>query len=377
MLCPRCLTDIPAFDLHKDPHGKQSYVCPSCAKNNIPLRYTDNYLEYPVLPFSVVGSTAHGKSQYLRALHRELDRVGGLWPGFVRDDLDVAAFKRLMEQEHEFTEGVAPEATQDEGDFTDPQIVRLERVPRVGGCQLAVFDTAGEVFHDPTKLGKSGKYVKNSGAVVWLGSLREPDDAGGFKDVSEKLFIEIITAYAEAMRQMGGQAKQQGLIFTLTKAERLVDRPGFPASARQVLASDLADFAAGDPWATLEQVSQDLRAWLLGPARYHNLVNRLDSLFRTVRFCAVSAQGQESTTPSAGFTPKAVLAPLFWLWRIDRPGVWVETAGRRAFFLSLDEAVRAAAAGGRLVLDPGEHRTAGGLELHRSVEVVGAGKDQT
>jgi parallel beta-helix repeat protein len=180
------------------------------------------------------------------------------------------------------------------------------------------------------------------------------------------------------MARMGGRTQEQNLILVLTKGDELLARPDLPESARRALAEGNYS-PAGPIWQTLEAASIELEAWLRSDrCGYHNLVNLVKSRFKSVRYCIASAQGAPAVGDSLqyGMMPRGVMAPLLWLWRLDRDPIWVERDGKRAMFLNMADAL-AAAAGGTLRLEERVYRVPSVLNIMKPVTVVGRGAGKT
>src|SRR5262249_29284784 len=101
--------------------------------------------------------------------------------------------------------------------------------------------------------------------------------------------------------------------------------------------------------------------------------------FRAARYCVISAQGTlaREQQMELSLMPRGVLAPLFWVWRMQRPGIWVEADGQRSLYFSLDEALREAPEGASVQLEPWRHRVRGPLSLRKTVDVTGADAETT
>lgn len=382
-LCPRCLTPG-VFTEATTPDGEKYWKCPNpdCGMDNIPYRYTEQYHAFPPVPFSLIGGTAQGKTRFLVALFDQLDRAALHWPGFYSDPLDTDQYDRLRGTLADYQNGYEERASY-RSDIPDPLVIRYHAIPRVGGCQMIFFDNAGEAFAESaTIFRRTSSFLKRSPAVVWTVSLREkevlPDAPEQLADTPLYDLERILNNYQQAMATIGDSPKDHTLVLTLTKGERLLGLPGFPDSARRLLGDDLFDTTA-DPWAKLDAVSGDLLTWL-ATTRYRGLLNRVLATFKAVRACVVSAQGREfdPAEPPRPFEPKAVLAPLFWLWRTDRPAVTVERNGTSTVYLSVAEAFAAGVAPGSTVrLGPGEHRTDAPLRVQGPVSIVGDGVEHT
>ncbi len=105
------------------------------------------------------------------------------------------------------------------------------------------------------------------------------------------------------------------------------------------------------------------------------MINQFTFGFKQLRICVVSAQGREfDESEQRSFEPKAILSPLFWLWRIERPGVWVEVGDKKEFFLSLSEALRSDWPSGAVVrIGEGIHYLAAAVELKKPITLRGDG----
>ena len=383
-LCPWCLAPGP-FSLTTTNEGEKYWQCSAteCGMDTIPLRYTQEYDRHPPIPFTLIGGTGQGKTRFLNALFgqiRWLQDEAPHWPGFISDPLSTAQFDRMLQMLSDYEAGAEEQGSVRE-DTPNPIIVRYRGIPRVGGCQLIFFDNAGEAFDESaTTFRITSGFMKRSPALIWTVSLRDrdltADDPHRITDYAPNKLLRILSNYLEAMATIGGSPKDHTLILTLTKGERLVPLPGFPESAKRVLHHDL--FNTPDPWAALEAVSDDLLGWLL-TTPYRGLLHRVRSEFKAVRVCVVSAQGREydPNEPPRPFEPKAVLSPLLWLWRADRPAVSVERNGVSTVYLSAADAFAAVGPGAKVHLGRGEHVLDAPAKLHGPLTVSGDDPEHT
>jgi len=364
MLCPYCQSEVAGFPPSTDGPGLR---CTVCNEEGIPILYPREYDQHPAVPVSIFGPGGHGKSVFVDALITQLERRI-TWPSFSCQWMDTVSMLRVRDRLDAMRkDGVLPDTT--EAIFPRPQILRLRNVPRVGGCQLLFYDTSGETFRQAETLRDAGRYLKNSPAIVWLISLKDieyPEQLG-----------DLMTIYATAMAQMGADPRRQTLILTLTKGDLLIDRPGFPASARDFLTDDDLDPSSG-AWTRLSTISNELEKWLLD-SEHRNIVNLLKGQFRLVRYCVLSAQGEESDGQQlrGELMPRGVLSPLFWLWREMKAPVWVETGKSKSVYFSLREALAEAPSGATVRLDGRVYPLEARLELSKPVNLVGAGPEQT
>ena len=167
MQCPFCLKLADDF-----PRIEKRIVCrcPNCP-NEIPLLYPRDYDKYPAVPVAIIGPRGHGKTAYIEALISHLEtRVE--WDGFGCGWIDQDGRRRTRERLLRLREyGEMPDASLEV--FPTPQVLRLQQIPRVGGCQLIFFDTGGEVFTDIDSFRDAGRYVAACRVVVWLISLTD------------------------------------------------------------------------------------------------------------------------------------------------------------------------------------------------------------
>lgn len=367
MLCPYCQVWVDHFEQPLGDTGE--LLCPECGADNVPELYPEDYESHPAVPVSIFGPTGHGKTVYIDALITHLEQHID-WPDFSPQWMDpvgmLEARTRLrMLKEH----GRLPDATA--AVFPRPQVIRMRNVPRVGGSQLLFYDAGGEVFANPELLKEHGRYVQRSPAVVWLVSLTELEYAEQLND--------LLTVYAAAMARMKARPKDQAVIVALTKGDLLLDRPDLPQEARDLLHQDNLD-PAGDAWERLEQLSTALENWLRKSTKHKGLVNLLKAMFKTARFCILSAQGMAAEADGTIMTepmPRGVLAPLFWLWRETLPIVWVETGSRKEPFFNLADAARHAPTGAIIRLGRGAHVLPSRLEISRPIRIIGDGPNDT
>src|SRR4051812_2264215 len=374
MLCPHCLRpgDLQLAD---DPDQGRVLRCPNpgCDYPTVPVLYGEDYHAHPPTPVSIVGLSGHGKTVFIESLLQEIQQLGARWSesGFFFTWLDEIQMRNAYKRIRALREGQLPKGTKTV--FQQPQVLRLSNIPRVGGSQLVIFDTGGEAFLDSATLADAGKYVRHSSAVIWLLSLKKGDPYDTPDDVNQ-----MMTVYLQTMSRMGGRTQDQTLVLVLTKGDELLHRPDLPESARTALAT--ADYSpAGPVWPVLEEASADLENWLKSEkCGYHNLVNLVKSRFKAVRYAVVSAQGAPSDGASLqfGLMPRGVLAPLLWLWRLNREPITVQNGKAPALYLNATEAILGAD-GGEVQLEAGTYRFPAALNLRKPVTVRGRGPGRT
>jgi parallel beta-helix repeat protein len=354
-LCPHCLETRDLREVH-DPGRGPVLRCdnPACDDPIVPRLYGEDYAAHPPVPVGVVALSGHGRATFLDALAGEIEAAGARWAD--------ARFSFTWLGEGK-PRGPRARTPREEGRtaFGRPRVLRLSGVPRVGGCQLVLSDGGGEVFLDPAAPADAARHIRRSSAVVWLLSLKPGDPYNSPDDVGRAM-----AAYLRAVSR-----SDQNLLLVLTKGDELLRRPDLPGSAREALAMDDCS-PCGPVWSTLERVSADLENWLRSDrCGYRHLVELARSRFKAVRYCVASARGQPPCE-----SPRGVLTPLLWLWRIDRDPVWVERGGAADLYLDLNEAV-ARAGGGTVRLDERVYRLAAPLNVTQPVTLLGRGMGRT
>lgn len=375
ILCPYCLEQR-ELQPDTDPDRGRILRCPhpACEGYTIPLQYAADHDTHPPLPVSIIGLPGHGKTVFIESLIEEINGLASRWKDshFYYNWLDEIQMRQAMNRLRNIRQGRLPEGTRTV--FQQPQILRLDHIPRVGGCQLVIFDTGGEAFLDTTVMADAAKYVQNSTNVVMLLSVKTDEEQGG-----PELINAMMAVYLQTMSQTDGQTKNQNLIVVLTKGDELLARPDLPESARRALTEP--DYSpTGAIWDILQTASDDLEQWLRSDhCGYFNFVNLARSRFKSVRYCIVSAQGQTATEGGLTYTmmPRGVLAPLFWLWRLDRSPVWLTAQdGSRLLYLDLAEAIPQSR--GRIIrLEDQTYRVPESLTISTPVTITGAGKGKT
>jgi hypothetical protein len=384
MLCPYCLRQVPTFKAETDRDGRPLLSCPrpDCAAPGVPLRYVRDYHHFLPVPVNLVGFSGHGKSMFVIGLLQELAslRRDGSWPGFTDEALDEEGIREVRERLRLVAQGMLPERSP----FVFPraQILRLNHVPRLGGCHLLMFDTGGESFRNVSDLRANAHYVCNSRGLVWLLSLDRNDESNSDDDLTD-----FLTVYQQALHELRMQRKagylpsEQELIVVLTKADLLLDRD-LPPEALDFLHDDDLDprttERTGDSWRRLEVLSGLLKEWMRGQG-YGGFVNLADGSFKRVRYCLVSAQGAADRGGGLELQlmPRGVLAPLFWLWRSLVPSLSVRTPAGSQRYFDLAEAVEEAPPEAVIDLELGSYRVGRPLTVTKPLTLRGVGKEQT
>jgi parallel beta-helix repeat protein len=394
MNCPFCHRPVSEFERERKDGGPATQRCPACRKV-VPWEYVADYATHPPALFSMIGMTSHGKTTYLNSLKLALEGLGREWPGFSKSSRTVGSFRH----------GRQTDPTR-AGVRYEPEFLTLSNVPRIGGSQLLMFDTGGENFSRVENIIQFVDYTLHSRCVVWLVGLvnlvqlspdidpvevlsreagmdvvfHEPPKSLGLAPMTDDgmrrlLYVlgpekldEMLRNYRTAMLAQSGDPRRQSLVVVLTKGDYLSQvLEGFPEVADEFLLNDELD-PRGDAWQRLSDLSGMLRDWLV-KLGYHNFVHNAESYFDSVHYCVTSAY-----TPNMELhpTPRGVLGPLFWLWRLQRPAVWVEAGEQRELYFSLAEALEEAPEGATIRLESGRYLLDEPLVIGHPVKIAGA-----
>jgi len=380
MLCPFCQREVAAFAKNPDTGMLQCTLADCPGRDfDVPSLYTREYDKHPPLAMSIIGPTNHGKTMFIEGLLTHLEEHVN-WPRFSTQWMDETNMAEVRQRLRELRgSGAVARATGVV--FPRPRILRLRNIPRVGGCQILMYDTGGESFRNSEAIQDAGRYVRHSSAVVWIVSLTDlqyPQELSDF-----------MTSYAAAMDRMGTDPQTQAVVIALTKGDRLANPgsyadavlkfPALPPEAKSFLEDDALDPGSGEAWDKLEKVHVALEAWF-AKTPLKNSINLMLDTFRSVRFCILSAQGSEAVNEQLEFQimPRGILAPLFWLWRLAKPSVWVESAdGKRDLHYDFLAALEAAPDRATIELETGTITIGSPIMLSKQLTIRGKGIGKT
>lgn len=380
MLCPFCQREVAAFAKNPDTGMLQCTLADCPGRDfDVPNLYVKDYDKHPPLAMSIIGPTNHGKTMFIEGLLTHLEEHVA-WPRFSTQWMDETNMAEVRQRLRELR-GTGAVARATGVVFPRPRILRLRNIPRVGGCQLLMYDTGGESFRNAEAIQDAGRYVRHSAAVVWIVSLTDlqyPQELSDF-----------MTSYAAAMDRMGTDPQTQAVVIALTKGDRLANPgsypeavlkfPALPAEAKSFLEDDLLDPASGEAWDKLERVHVALEEWF-AKTPLRGSINLMLDTFRSVKFCILSAQGSEAVNEQLEFRiqPRGILSPLFWLWRLAKPSVWVESAdGKRDMHYDFLAALEAAPEKATIELEAGTIALGAPLMLVKQLTIRGKGIGKT
>lgn len=352
-ICPMCGEKTePLFFLHtepvyckhnkKDAQGNETNVpcggvatirrCPYC-RREIPRDaiHTRN------LPFSIIGVSNSGKTNYITVMLHELGRLLNL--RLALSPLTAETRNRQNENySHIYNEHTPPAATQ--SGMPIAQIWKisnnLRRIGnRVPSYTFTIFDGAGEDHEN--LLDRNSvicRYITESQAMILvvdpliLANVRQTVDANvrrnslGGDEGSVKNAADVVNDVVDYIRKArGGSVNRRLAVPTavvFTKFDVILDayRDAFGSGAlirqkslplREDRSINLDEFY---------QIDEEIRNWLY-QIHEEGVVNALDACFKEYLFFGVSSYG---APPVNGFTPREIkphraLDPILWLFK--------------------------------------------------------------
>jgi hypothetical protein len=354
--CPFCIRE---YD-----KSKVFYVCPDCGKATTPKTFEREpikckkpgcgglatlrkcpgcgqvipkmALETPNLPFSIVGVSNSGKTNYITVMLHELGRSSGLRIALghqTKETLDRQNdnYRRIYE------EHTRPENTQSGENM--PQIWYVKNLQKKHGNDVptytfTIFDGAGEDHEDLDPSSTVCRYINVSKAIILAidplvlsgirkGGVVDPDvmtnSLGGWegKIKDAEVVINNVAAYIKAARGIkSNKMLDIPVAVVLTKFDTILNHKSFGPQA--LIRGKSLNTSNGKVDTTeIEQVDDEIRNWLyeIGEGAF---ISALESHFKEFYFFGVSSYGQppkDVNTLADDIRPHRVLDPMLWLFK--------------------------------------------------------------
>lgn len=358
--CPFCMREYDKSDV--------LYFCPDCGKNSQPGRFEKNpiackthrcnglatlrkcpfcgqiipktALETPNLPFSIIGVSNSGKTNYITVMLHELGKASGL--RLILGHQTKETLDRQNENYHRiYEEHTKPESTQS-GENT-PQIWYIKNLMKKRGSKVptytfTIFDGAGEDHEnslDPSST--VCRYINVSKAIILaidplaLPKIRKGgvvdhnvlvNSLGGYEGNAKNAqdVINNVATYIKAARGIKATTMLDiPVAVVLTKFDTLINHKGFGPQA--LIRNRSLTVRDGKVDTTeIKQVDQEIRNWLyqIGEGAF---IDTLDSHFKEYCFFGVSSYGappKDAYTLSDEIRPHRVLDPILWLFKREK-----------------------------------------------------------
>ncbi|MDR1149261.1 MAG: hypothetical protein LBK66_11585 [Spirochaetaceae bacterium] len=306
--------------------------CPSCL-NDIPK----TSLETPNLPFSIVGVSNSGKTNYITVMLHELGRgVPGLKLSLADQtkethDHQDGNYRRIYE-DHTRAEGTQSGANM-------PQIWQISNLARKTKNEtpvytFTIFDGAGEDHENLDTSSTVCRYIEASKAIILVidplvlsgirrGGVVDPDvmtnSLAGFSGKTKNAadVINNVVSYIKSARGIrASQLLEIPVAVVLTKFDTIINHRSF--GPRALIKSKSLNIRNGKLDTTeIEQVDGEIRNWLC-EIREDAFITMLESHFKEFYFFGVSSFGKPPVTRDTlvnDIQPHRVLDPILWLFK--------------------------------------------------------------
>ncbi len=355
--CPFCIRE---YD-----KSKVLYVCPDCGETTTPGRFEREpikckgsgcgglatirkcpscgqvipkmALETPNLPFSIVGVSNSGKTNYITVMLHELGKSSGLRLALGHQT------KETLDHQNEnyhriYEEHTRPESTQSGENM--PQIWYIKNLQKKRGSEVptytfTIFDGAGEDHEnnlDPSST--VCRYINASKAIILAidplvlskirrGGMVDHDvmvnSLGGYEGETKNAedVINSVASYIKAARGIKAtKVLDIPVAVVLTKFDTILNHKAFGPQA--LIRNRSLTVRNGRVDTTeISQVDEEIRNWLyeIGEGAF---IDALDSHFKEYYFFGVSSYGnppKNAYTLSDEIAPHRVLDPILWLFK--------------------------------------------------------------
>jgi hypothetical protein len=353
--CPYCIRSYPL--------KTALYVCPDCGEPAVPDRFEKEpikckkygcgglatqrkcplcgetlpriALQTPNLPFSIIGVSNSGKTNYITVMLHEMGRAPGLRLALGHQntatlDHQNENYKRIYEDH------VPPESTA--GGETMPQIWYIKNLLKKRGNNVptytfTIFDGAGEDHeHSLDPSSAVCRYIKASKAIIITldpliletirkgGIVNENDmrnSLAGSESV-HKNAVDIVNSLADYIKTARGIDTRKLLKIPVAVVLTKFDTVKNSFSENDVIRSPSMNVRDGKiSMGEIQQVDEEIRSWLekIGERSF---IDALESHFKEFHFFGVSSYGEPPknvTKLSEKINPTRVLDPILWLFK--------------------------------------------------------------
>ena len=343
-VCPDCGNETQPGKFEKEPIKCKTSgcgglatlrKCPSCGQI-IPK----TALETPNLPFSIVGVSNAGKTNYITVMLHELGKASGLRLALGHQT------KETLDHQNEnyhriYDEHTKPESTQSGENM--PQIWYIKNLLKKRGSEVptytfTIFDGAGEDHEnnlDPSST--VCRYINASKAIILAidplvlpkirkGGIVDYDvlvnSLGGYEGETKNAedVINSVAMYIKAARGIkAGKMLDIPVAVVLTKFDTLINHKAFGPQAL-IRNRSLTVRDGHVDMAEIQQVDQEIRNWLY-QIEEGAFIDTLDSHFKEYYFFGVSSYGappKDAYTLSDEIRPHRVLDPILWLFKREK-----------------------------------------------------------
>jgi len=340
-VCPSCQTVSKPGVFEKEPIkckgentcGRYATLrkCPKC-DNEIPK----TALETKSLPFSIIGVTSSGKTNYITVMLHELGRSSGLRLALSAQNKETSEhqnenYKSLYEDAHMLEQT-------SEGVYT-PQIWCIKNSEKRKGNNVptytfTIFDGAGEEIEEIDANATISNYIAVSESIILildplvLENVRKGDfisdevkkNSLAGKGSEYKNATDVVNRVADAIRTKRGIEVGKRLTIpvavVLSKFDIVLGHSSFAPGATVKLPEPSVENGKVNLTA-IQEADQDIRGWL-EEIHEHSFIETVESHFSDFFFFGVSSFGEppkDEHTLNSKIHPHRVLDPILWLFK--------------------------------------------------------------
>jgi len=307
--------------------------CPKCGEE-IPK----TALETPNLPFSIIGVSGSGKTNYITVLLNELGRFSDL--RLILSSQNTATknhqndnYKRI------YKDHTKPESTARGLASLIPQIWQIKndskRSGKVPTYTFTIFDGAGEDHEQELKTDSNVcRYIKSSKAIILLidplilkhvqeNNSIDKDilrDSSAGKEIDNEATKDVVSAVAEYIKSAYGIFSNARLTIPVAVVLAKFDVIRNEEAFNNALITKKSKIINESKFNMNEviQVNNDIRKWLedIGEGQF---INTIEGNFKNFYFFGVSSYGEPpkgGTLPN--IVPHRVLDPVLWLFKMAK-----------------------------------------------------------
>jgi len=353
--CPYCMQ---SYSLKK-----ALYVCPDCGETTVPKTFEKEpikckksgcgglatqrkcpmcgetlpriALQTPNLPFSIIGVSNSGKTNYITVMLHEMGRAPGLRLALGHQnnatlDHQNENYKRIYEDH------VPPDSTA--GGESMPQIWYIKNLLKKRGNNVptytfTIFDGAGEDHeHSLDPSSAVCRYIKASKAIIITldpliletvrkGNIVDEDvmrnSLAGSENV-HKNAVDVVHSLANYIKSARGIREDKVLKIPVAVVLTKFDTVNKYFSENDVIRSPSMNVRNGKiSMEEIQQVGEEICSWLekIGERPF---IDALESHFKEFHFFGVSSYGEPPTNVaklSEKINPHRVLDPILWLFK--------------------------------------------------------------
>jgi len=353
--CPYCIRSY---------HLKKAlYVCPDCGETSVPDSFEKEpikckktgcgglatqrkcplcgenlpriALQTPNLPFSIIGVSNSGKTNYITVMLHEMGRAPGLRLALGHQNASTLDhqnenYKRIYEDH------VPPESTA--GGTSIPQIWYIKNLLKKRGNNVptytfTIFDGAGEDHeHSLDPSSPVCRYIQTSKAIIiTLDPLILPTiRKGGIVDENDmrnslagnesvhKNAVDIVNSLADYIKTARGLDTRKLIKIPVAVVLTKFDTVKNSFSPNDLITSPSMNVRDGKiSMGEIQQVDEEIRNWLekIGEGAF---IGALEAHFKEFQFFGVSSYGEppkNAARLSEHIKPHRVLDPILWLFK--------------------------------------------------------------